>query len=142
LSRSARFSQSQIRFGSKHPKDFGGRVVEAGEVVRVLELGHDVFGQRLRQPFGAFRVVLGEEHRVGRKGCVPTMLADSGEEPVEQPEAGAAPLGADGFAAQVGEVAFQHGPVDLVDPLDADVGAEPGEPGDYDNRPAAAGLAA
>jgi hypothetical protein len=119
-----------------------GRVVEAGEVVRVLELGHDMFGQRPRQPFGAFRVVLGAEHRVGRKGCVPTVLADGGEEPVEQPEVGAAPLGTNGIAAQVGEVAFQHGPVDLVDPLDADVGEEPGEPGDYDDRPAAASRAA
>jgi hypothetical protein len=31
-----------------------GRVVAAGEVVRMLELEHDVLGQRPPQPFGAF----------------------------------------------------------------------------------------
>ena len=46
------------------------------------------------------------------------------------------------LAAQVGEVAFQHGPVDLVDALDADVGEEPGEAGEHDDRPAAAGFQA
>jgi len=65
------------------------------------------------------------------------VLADGGKEPVEQPKVDAAPLGANGIAAQVGEVAFQQGPVDLVDPLEVDAGEEPGEPGDYDIRPAA-----
>ena len=83
-----------------------GRVGESGEVVRMLELGHDMFGQRPRQPFFAFRVVLGEEHRVCGKCCVPTVLADRGEEPVEQPDVGAAALGmkADRRAGRRGSV--------------------------------------
>ena len=117
-----------------------GGVGEAGEVVGVLELGHDVFGQRPRQPLFAFRVVLGEEHRVGGKRGVPTMLADSGEEPVEQADVAAATLGADPLAAQVGQVAFEQRPVDPIDLGDADVGEEPGEAGDHDDRSAAAGF--
>jgi hypothetical protein len=69
-------------------------------------------------------------------------LADGGEEPVEQPDVGTAALGMKGIAAQVGEVAFQHGPVDSVDALDADVGEEPGEAGEHDDGPAAASFQA
>jgi hypothetical protein len=95
-----------------------------------------------RQPFFAFRVVLGEEHRFCGKCCVPMVLADSGEEAVEQPDVGAAALGMDAVAAQVGEVAFQRRAVDSVDALDADVGEEPGEAGEHDDRSAAAGFQA
>ena len=66
------------------------------------------------------------------------MLPDGCDEPFEQPELGAAPLGANGISAQLGGVVFRHGPADLVDPLDAD--EKPGEPRYCDGRPAAASL--
>lgn len=68
------------------------------------------------------------------------MLPDGCDEPVAQPKVGAAPLGANGISAYVGEVVFRDGPADLVDPLDADVGEKPGEPRYCDCRPAAASL--
>ena len=106
----------------------------------MLELGHNLLGQRARQPVLAFRIVLGEEHRIRRKCCVPPVLADRGEEAVEQSDVGAATLGAGGVATQVGQVAFQHRPVDLVDPIDPDLGEEPGEACDRNDRSASAGF--
>lgn len=50
-----RFSRSQIRSHSKIRSILEGEILEGGEVVRVLELGHYLFGQRPRQPVGTFR---------------------------------------------------------------------------------------
>jgi hypothetical protein len=94
-----------------------------------------MLGQRPGKPLDPFRVVLREEHRASRQAAVPAVLADRGEEPVQQADMAALPLlVADHLSVQVGQIAFQHRSVDLGDLLDARPGKESGEAGDHPNR--------
>ena len=61
------------------------------------------------------------------------MLADCGKETIEQADVGAPPLWAV-FPAQVGQVAFEQFSVDSADVFDVDVGEEPSESSDGQQR--------
>ena len=106
-----------------------GRVGEPGEVVGVLDLGHDLLGQRARRPLDAGGVVLGEHQRVRGQGVVPVVLADRVQERVELPDLVAVALPAGELGVQVGQVALQHDPVDVGERGDTDALAEQREPG-------------
>lgn len=69
------------------------------------------------------------------------MLADGGEEPVEQPGVAALVLGAQ-FSVQVGEVAFQQRAIDQLDSINTGCGKELSESGDGQHRAPAAGFQA
>ena len=69
------------------------------------------------------------------------MLADRGEESVQQADVAAAPLGM-AFVSQVCQVAFEQPSIQLADVLDADCGEELREPGDHNYRSCAAGFQA
>lgn len=94
----------------------------------MFKLSHDVFSQRLGQVFAALGIVLGEEHRCRGKASGPTVLADGGEEPVEQPGVAALVLRAE-FPVQVAEFADERiggGPIGAI--VDRDCGSLGGEP--------------
>ena len=90
----------------------GVRVSPAIQVGRGFDLRHDVLGEPTRPPRWPSRGVSGEEHRGGRQGVIPAVLADRGEEQVQAGDGvllGAEPGGRGG---QPGQVAFQQRPVD------------------------------
>jgi hypothetical protein len=95
----------------------------------VLDLGHDLLGQRPRWPLGAGRVVLGEDQRAGGQGVVPVVLAHGVQERVELPDVVAVALAAGQLGVQVGQVALEHRPVELGQRGDADAVEEAGEAG-------------
>jgi len=70
---------------------------------------------------------------------VPAVLADGGEQCVQQPDVGAAPLGMV-FACQVCQIAFEQPSVELADVFDADRGEELREAGDRHQRSCSAGF--
>ena len=101
----------------------------------MFDLGHDVFGQRSGEPFGALGVVLGEEHDARGQAGIPLVLADGVEETAEQADVAALPLGVIGVVGvQVGQVALQDAAVEPDQDLDVGVlveeDREAGESGD------------
>jgi hypothetical protein len=71
-----RISDAQSCADQDHGDQPVGRVGEAVEIVRVLDLSHDMLGQSAWWAFGAVRVVVGEDQRGGRQGVVPVVLPD------------------------------------------------------------------
>jgi hypothetical protein len=116
-----------------------GGVGEPGEVVGVLDLGHDLLGERARRPLDAGGIVLGEHQRGGRQRVVPVVLADRVQERVELSDLVAVALAAGELGVQVGQVALQQDPVDVGERADTDALAEQREPG-QGPQPAAGGL--
>ena len=106
-----------------------GRVLLAGEVARLLDLGHHVPGQGPGQQFNAAGLVTGEEHRVRRQGRCPAVLADRGEEQADHADVDTVLPSACHGCLQVGEVVLKDGPVDVAGPGDAASVQERGEPG-------------
>jgi hypothetical protein len=84
-----------------------GRVVPSVEVGRVFHLRHHVFGHRAGQPLAVLRVVLRIERRSRWQRWIPTVLADRGEELVQQPNVGAVHRSASELDVQVGQVPLQ-----------------------------------
>ena len=79
----------------------------------MLDLGHDLLGQRPRRPLGASGVVVGEHQRGGRQRVVPVVLADRVQERVQLSDVVAVALPPGQLGVQVGQVALQHDPVDV-----------------------------
>jgi hypothetical protein len=81
--------------------------------------------------------VFGEEHRRGGQGGLPAVLPDRVEELVEQADVAALPLGvAAVLGVQIGQIAFQHRPVDPGQILDPDGDQEAGETSGSHDAPA------
>ena len=90
------------------------------QVGGLFELRHHDLAQRPRQAFGPRWKVLGEEHRPCRQRVVPAVLADREEEQVELPDVVGVRHPACVVGVQVGEIAFEKRPVDLIETVDVD----------------------
>ncbi len=96
-----------------------GGVVPPVEVAGLLDLCHDVPGQRPGQLLAPPGVVVGEERGGRREGAGPPVLPDCPDEAAQRPDVLAVRFPATEFGAQVGKVTFDHGPVDLSEGVDA-----------------------
>ena len=81
------------------------------EVGGLLDLGHDLLGQRARQALGGFGEVVGVERRADREAVVPAVAADRVEERVQRADVPASRVLRAGVGGQVGQVALQQRPV-------------------------------
>ena len=110
-----------------------GGVVPPGEAGLVLDLLHDVLGDVAGQGTAGLRrcrVVLGVEHGIRRQRGVPAVPAGVGEERRQLAGLLALDVLPGELAVQVGQVAFEEGPVDLGQRGDVPGGEEAGQPGD------------
>ncbi|WP_327248854.1 hypothetical protein [Streptomyces sp. NBC_01320] len=105
-------------------------IVPAVEVGGLLDLGHDLLGQRPGQPLVGTGEVVGVEGRVGRKSLVPAVAAHGVEERVQRADAPAARVGRSRIDGEIGQVAFEYLPVHRNQTTRGDpwVGQETGKP--------------
>ncbi len=86
-------------------------VVPPVEVGGLLDLGHDLLGQRARQALVRFGEVVGVERRADREAVVPAVAADRVQERVQRADVPASRVQRAGVGGQVGQVALQQPPV-------------------------------